>query len=73
MRSFSAVRKVWDFLFMIGVFATSCKTSKQTTSANKETNLSEENNTKLMYFFVNANKEKILGNEGRAAEHFAEC
>ncbi|HQW17862.1 MAG: tetratricopeptide repeat protein [Bacteroidia bacterium] len=73
MRSFLEVRKVLVLLLMIGVFATSCKTSKQTTSAGKETNLSEESKTKLMYFFVNANKEKILGNEGRAAELFAEC
>lgn len=72
MNRFLSVHKVLVFL-LIGVLATSCKTSQQTASAGKDTNLSEENKTKLMYFFVNANKEKILGNEGRALELFAEC
>ena len=35
--------------------------------------LSEEDSINLMYLFVNANKEKILGNFDKAADLFAQC
>ncbi|MBS1763923.1 MAG: tetratricopeptide repeat protein [Bacteroidetes bacterium] len=57
-------------------FIASCKSSERSISAsskNKGGQLTEEQRTKLMYFFVNANKEKILGNDSRAMDLFSEC
>ncbi|OQB62672.1 MAG: tetratricopeptide repeat protein [Bacteroidetes bacterium ADurb.Bin141] len=57
------------------LFIAACKSGEKsiTSSNTKSSRLTEEQSTKLMYFFVNANKEKILGNDSRAMELFSEC
>jgi len=67
-------------LILIAVFA-ACNPSAKTTSQSPATpsgqkakkQLSEEDQINLKYLFVNANKEKILGNMDKAGELFAQC
>lgn len=63
----------------------SCKSSEKVTSTDSpakekgqtavrsNTNLSEDDRINLMYNFINANKEKMLGNDAKAAELYAQC
>ena len=52
---------------------TSVKPATSSTSSKNKKNFSEEQLINLKYLFVNANKEKILGNREKAAELFAQC
>jgi len=63
------------FLFVTSAFFYSCKSTQQTgtNSLAKKSDLSQEQQSNLMYNFVNANKEKMLGNEGKAVELFVQC
>lgn len=64
---------------LIAVIAIGCGSSskvavKEPASPSKgKKELSEEESINLKYLFVNANKEKILGNSDKAAELFAQC
>lgn len=68
-------------LFMfIAVLLASCSSSQKSTSSapaapvtKEKRTLTEEERINLQYLFVNANKEKILGNYDKAAELFAQC
>lgn len=52
----------------------SCKTAeKSTVSVASKSSLSEEDRTNLIYNFMNANKEKMLGNDDKAMELFSQC
>lgn len=62
-------------LFSVLIFS-SCKSGKQAASSSASSSgkiLSEDERNNLAYNFVNANKEKLLGNEDKAAELFAQC
>lgn len=69
------------FILLIPFILVSCNSSKEvvtTPAANKgtqkgKTKLSEEEEINLKFLFVNANKEKMLGNTAKAAELFAQC
>lgn len=65
------------FLLIFPVFIIACNPSSKTATAPVATagkkQLSEEELINLKYLFVNANKEKILGNNDKAAELFAQC
>ena len=49
------------------------KSSSPGASQKTKKQLSEEELINLKFLFVNANKEKILGNKEKAAELFAQC
>ncbi len=53
----------------------SCKTAQKSTTevARPKATLTEEDRSNLMYNFVNANKEKMLGNDDKAMELFSLC
>jgi len=60
--------------FAIGCGSTSKVAVKEPASSSKgKKELSEEESINLKYLFVNANKEKILGNFDKAADLFAQC
>lgn len=69
------------FLFFLVVLFTACNPSAKTTVKTPASNtgqkgkrvLTEEELINLKFLFVNANKEKILGNKDKAAELFAQC
>jgi|SRR5688572_24952904 len=72
------------YIFLLLLFAglLSCNPASKTTSPKPvqgptgqkgKKQLSEEELINLKYLFVNANKEKILGNKDKAAELFAQC
>src|SRR5262245_4336551 len=72
------------FYFLIAavvIFSACNPTSKTTVQSSGKTpaasknkkQLPEEELINLKYLFVNANKEKILGNKDKAAELFAQC
>lgn len=61
---------------VISVF--SCKTKKETTTTSKEVNttkkgISEENQTKFAYYFIEGCKERMKGNIELAESAFKEC
>lgn len=64
---------------LIAVLAIGCGSSSKVAvkepavSSKGKKELSEEESINLKYLFVNANKEKILGNYDKAAELFAQC
>jgi len=70
-------------LFILLIFAaalSSCGSTKQAANdskvkpvAKKGKQLTEEEQINLKFLFVNANKEKMLGNKVKAAELFAQC
>ncbi|MBL0340281.1 MAG: tetratricopeptide repeat protein [Bacteroidetes bacterium] len=72
------LKKLFFFLLIATVMA-ACKPSQKaaqptaTTTQKGKKVLSEEESINLNYLFVNANKEKILGNPEKAAELFAQC
>ncbi len=59
-------------IFLIAVLLYSCKSSQQATTASKGSKLTDAQRADVSYLFFNANKEKILGNLGNAAELFAD-
>lgn len=75
-----SLTKIFLFLFIPFVL-TSCSSSKEATtdtasvkgSQKGKTKLSEEEEINLKFLFVNANKEKMLGNSAKAAELFSQC
>lgn len=69
------VKPLYIALISITSLILSCKGPEKATIAKggQTTSLSEDQRMQLTYKFVTANKEKILGNEGRAMELFAEC
>src|SRR5690242_74427 len=76
----SYFRNICFIIFIAGLVA--CNPSAKTTTTRATSSgspqktkkeLSEEELINLKYLFVNANKEKILGNKNKAAELFAQC
>ena len=75
----STIKRICLLLLVAGMVA--CSPSAKTTvkspaaeSGQKgKKQLTEEEQINLKYLFVNANKEKILGNPEKAAELFAQC
>jgi tetratricopeptide (TPR) repeat protein len=72
--------KKFPLLLLIVIALASCSTPKNavnnsSASSNKKGGhqLSEEEQINLKFLFMNANKEKILGNNEKAAELFAQC
>lgn len=68
------------FLIFIMLFTACGPSAKTTVKAPAESKsskgkrvLTEEEQINLRFLFVNANKEKILGNKDKAAELFAQC
>src|SRR5688572_22521702 len=73
---------IQKLLFLLFILATilSCGSTKevaqkpvQSSSSKGKKELSEEELINLKFLFVNANKEKILGNQSKAEEYFAQC
>lgn len=62
-------------LMVVTIFVYSCKSGHEaaTNTTSKKSALTQEQQSNLMYNFVNANKEKMLGNENRAMDLFAQC
>lgn len=69
----------FNFLFLIAgiIVFSSCQSIRQSTATQAtptaKKDLSEEDRNNLAYNFINANKEKMLGNEDKAAALFAQC
>ena len=70
-----------SILLIFAALLVACNPAAKTTSGapaasggqKGKKQLSEEEQINLKYLFVNANKEKILGNNEKAAELFAQC
>ncbi len=68
------MRKFFGILTLLLLFFTSVVVSAQDEKKKKgKDNLTEEQRIALEKAFVNANKEKILGNDDRAVDLFEEC
>ncbi|HMT29446.1 MAG TPA: hypothetical protein PKD91_09230 [Bacteroidia bacterium] len=71
--------KHFIILFLIAAGVTACRSNAKlavdapVVMQKGKKQLSEEEQINLKYYFVNANKEKILGNDEKAAELFAQC
>jgi len=71
--------KYFCFFILPAVLLSGCASRKSSVDSTPKATqknarvLSEEETINLKYLFVNANKEKILGNDDKAAELFAQC
>src|SRR4051812_42524810 len=74
------LRFIYVFLLLTGLVAcspsaktTTSQTSQESSRQKGQKQLSEEEQINMKFLFVNANKEKILGNKEKAGELFAQC
>ncbi|HEX5002113.1 MAG TPA: tetratricopeptide repeat protein [Bacteroidia bacterium] len=71
-------QRLFLYLLFPVLLLASCSSGKKTTTtpapaAKNKKPLTEEERLNLQYIFVNANRDKILGNYEKAADEFAQC
>ncbi|MFC0875184.1 tetratricopeptide repeat protein [Saccharicrinis sp. FJH2] len=71
------IKKISIYAVLLTLLLASCKTSEHvpvvTKSKSYQTNLSDENQRKFDYFFIEGNRFKLDGDLERAAKMFSQC